>query len=82
MYDRAQTDVTGMRDVIRRVRCGEIENTAEFVFNVMQCAKDGGAVLREIFEKNLQYFREMVQDSIDRRVKLLISNIPRTPCTQ
>ncbi|KAL2750190.1 PERQ amino acid-rich with GYF domain-containing protein 2-like [Vespula maculifrons] len=62
-------DVTGIRDVIQRVRCGDIGNTAEFVFNAMHHVKDGGAALRETFEKNLQYFREIVEDSIDRRIQ-------------
>ncbi|XP_035742829.1 uncharacterized protein LOC118450919 isoform X2 [Vespa mandarinia] len=66
-----QTDVTSIREVIQRVRCGDIRNTAEFVFNIMHRVKDGGGgtVLREIFEKNLQYFREIVEDTIDRRIQ-------------
>ncbi|KAI4487875.1 hypothetical protein M0802_011763 [Mischocyttarus mexicanus] len=64
-----QTDIFGIQQVIERVHCGEITNTAEFVFNVMRHVQDGGLALREILEKNLQYFREIVEDAVDQRIQ-------------
>ncbi|KAK2581094.1 hypothetical protein KPH14_007918 [Odynerus spinipes] len=64
-----KTDMIGIRDVINRVRCDEITTTAEFIFNIMYYVKDSGVTLQEIFEKNLQLFREVVEDTIDRRIQ-------------
>ncbi|XP_015186636.1 PREDICTED: uncharacterized protein LOC107071825 [Polistes dominula] len=63
------TDITGIRQVIERVYCGDITNTAKFVFNVMPYVQDGGTALREIFEKNLQNFREIVEDVVDQMIQ-------------
>ncbi|KAI4479344.1 hypothetical protein M0804_011129 [Polistes exclamans] len=62
-------DINGIREVIERVYGGDITNTAKFVFNVMPYVQDGGLILREILEKNLQYFREIVEDVVDQRIQ-------------
>lgn len=62
------TDLDAINCVIDRVCNGEIRTTAEFIFNIKDYVEDRGAGLQEIFEKNLQLFREIVEDTIDRRV--------------
>lgn len=63
-----KTDSAAIREVIERVANEEITTAAEFIFSITPYVKDRGNVFRETLEKELTYFREIVDDTVDRRV--------------
>ena len=58
-----------MQDLIQRVNNGEISTAAEFIFILAPFVPDQGVALQEILEKDLALFREIVEETIDRRVR-------------
>lgn len=62
----------GIAEICEDVRNGEITTAAEFVYALSKYVSDRGALFREIMDKDLNYFRQIVDETVDRRVKLSI----------
>ncbi|XP_024935508.1 uncharacterized protein LOC107274847 [Cephus cinctus] len=65
----SRTDSEGIKEVCEQVANGEITTAAEFIFSITPYVSDRAGNFREILDKDLNFFREIVEDTVERRVQ-------------
>ncbi|XP_048515892.1 uncharacterized protein LOC105686153 isoform X2 [Athalia rosae] len=63
------TDLRGIAQICEDVRNGEITTAAEFVYAIAPYVADRGTLFREVLDRDLSFFRQIVDETVDQRVQ-------------